>query len=112
MPTVQSLNEAAAILTGRLVSAPNAPFGVVGSLDLGGSPIRRHPDVDHMLFGYRGQAVPEDHVWITPAEACDAALNTSYADLPPERQTVVDLAHGAAVEWIVAHTDANAFGVA
>lgn len=112
MPTVERLNTATTILAGRLVSAPNAPFGVVGSLDLGGAPIRRHPDVDAMLYGMRGTAVPGDHVWPTAAEVAEASLNTSYADLPPDRQAVIDRALAAAIEWVEGHTETNSWGIA
>jgi hypothetical protein len=93
--------EAVLILAGRFYRSPDAPFGVVGSIDLGVAYVRtRHPDVYSLLRGHRGMGVPVDQSWPTVDQVAGSVLNVGFDVLPSEKQNLLQSALDAAIEWI------------
>jgi hypothetical protein len=112
MTSSPQLGQAVYLLAGRFYRSADAPFGVVGSVDLGVAYVRsRHPDVDALLYGYRGGEIPADQVWPTVDDVAVSVLNVSVSVLPAGKQEQLQRAVDAAVEYVSAQVTA-AFGVA
>jgi hypothetical protein len=106
------LAQAVYLLAGRLFRSADAPFGVVGSVDLGVAYVRkRHADADALLLGHRGLGVPTEQIWPTVEEIAVSVLNIAYSVLPPGKQDQLELAREAAIEYITTEVDAG-IGVA
>lgn len=115
MADSDQLRQAVYLLAGRFYRSSDAPFGVVGSVDLGGvATVRsKHPDVSALLTGYRAQGLPDAQTWPDASAVAAAVLNTTYADLDAARQTRLTSAVAAAVEWITFEVDPDTgFGIA
>lgn len=103
----------------RLYKSPEAPYGVVGTVDLGVTYISREfTDLALTLRGLRRATIPEgeewppaDTVWATPAEVAAAGLNIPLADLTPDQQTNLTEATEAA-RLVVIDLVAEPFGIA
>jgi hypothetical protein len=105
------LRQAVLLLAGRFYRSADAPFGVVGSVDHGVANVRkRQPDVDALLYGYRG-AIPSSQTWPTVSDLAASVLNVPASALTPEKQDLLAQALDAAVEYVIAQTS-QAFGVA
>lgn len=104
-PSSSALAEAVYLLAGRFYKSSDAPFGVVGSVDLGGiAQVRsRHPDVEALLFGSRGLGLADAQVWPTVEEIAESILNVAWAALGSAKQAQMVRARAAAIDWVSEH---------